>query len=130
MKSPINAGAFACLRWMCFTYSQGEKKKNGNIWKSERIIRSSTEKTVEKKHVFPGKKTKPSSRRKRIPRYVSILQTNRIGPQESPFCVSKKKKSIFGPNVNITKAWSMVFILKNFFPHGVALVIWWPEAVF
>ena len=39
---------------MCFTYSQGEKKKNGNIWKSERIIRSSIEKTVEKKHVFPG----------------------------------------------------------------------------
>jgi len=100
---------------MCFTYSQGEKKKNGNIWKSERIIRSSIEKTVEKKHVFPGKKTKPSSRRKRIPRYVSILQTNRIGPQESPFRFSKKKKSIFGPNVNITKAWSMVFILKNGF---------------
>lgn len=40
---------------MCFTYSCEERKKNRNIWKYERIIRSSMEETVEKKLVFPGK---------------------------------------------------------------------------
>lgn len=41
MKSPIDAGAFACLRWMCFTYSQGEKKKEQKyleIWKDHKIF--------------------------------------------------------------------------------------------
>lgn len=46
---------------MCFTYSYGERKKNRNIWKYERIIRSSMEETVEKKLIFPGKMTNPSS---------------------------------------------------------------------
>lgn len=60
MKSRIDSVSFTCLKCVSLIPAKKEKQ-NGNIWKYERIIRSSMEEKVEKKLIFLGKMTKPSS---------------------------------------------------------------------
>lgn len=63
------------------------------MWKCKRITRPSIEKTVEGKTQFSQQDDYPAFQNIKEYRAVSVLQTNKTGRQESPFCFYKKKNA-------------------------------------